>query len=132
MPAIGATDPADIMAQARREAGLSRQVEQTRRVLLRLTKGSSGYPPWFRADQLDRHQNNQPIDVSDASISRWSRRLLPYRQTGNRDRTQLVGVDLINLVLFIIAHPDAHIDEMAVFIYNEGGSSTVLQQFPSG
>ena len=47
-------------------------------------------------------------------------RLLPCCQRGNHDRTQLVGIDMLNLVIFIIAHPDAHTDDLAVFIYDEG------------
>ena len=45
----------------------------------------------------------------------------PYHQTGNRPRTTVVGVDLLNLVTYITAWPDATLDEMAAFIYNEGG-----------
>ena len=32
----------------------------------------------------------------------------------------LVGMDQLNLVIFIIAHPDASLDEMATHLYNEG------------
>ena len=45
----------------------------------------------------------------------------PYRQTGNRLRTTVVGVDLLNLATFITAWPTATIDEMASFLYNKGG-----------
>ncbi len=31
-----------------------------------------------------------------------------------------MGVDLINLVTFLKASPEAHLDEMAIFIYNKG------------
>ena len=31
------------------------------------------------------------------------------------------GVDLLNLVTYITTWPDATLDEMAAFIYNEGG-----------
>jgi hypothetical protein len=36
-------------------------------------------------------------------------------------REQVVGVDMINLVTFLRAWPEATLDEMAVFLYNEGG-----------
>ena len=29
---------------------------------------------------------------------------------------------MMNMVTFLIAYPDASLDEIAVFIYNEGGS----------
>ena len=51
--------------------------------------------------------------------------------TGNRDRTQLVGIDMMNMVTFLIAYPDASLDEIAVFIYNEGGGNFMItQQYP--
>ena len=41
--------------------------------------------------------------------------------TSNTERTLIVGVDLLSLVTYITAWPDATLDKMAVFIYNEGG-----------
>ena len=32
-----------------------------------------------------------------------------------------MGVDMINLLTFLRAWPEATLDEMAVFLYNEGG-----------
>ena len=122
MPAPGATDPADIEAQARREVGLTRRLGVQRRTPPDPSDGgSTGYPEWYRQEQLAAHQNGQEVSVSAASISRWSRRLGRYRQTGNSDRNQLVGIDLINLVVILTAQPTATIDEMAIHIYNEGG-----------
>ena len=122
MPGMGATDPADIAAQARRELGLSRQLEVQRREPPHPSRGgTTGYPEWYRDAQLLRHQNGEEVDVSAASISRWSRRRERYRSTGNHDRTQLVGVDFLSMVTFLIAYPDATLDEIATYIYNEGG-----------
>ncbi len=45
----------------------------------------------------------------------------PFCQTGNGPRTTIVGVDLLNLVTYITAWPDSTHDEMAAFIYNDGG-----------
>ena len=45
----------------------------------------------------------------------------PPRPSPARDRKQLVGIDMMNMVTFLIAYPDASLDEIAVFIYNEGG-----------
>ena len=122
MPGLGATDPADLEAQARAELGFSRQLEQTRRVAPSPRfGGSGGYPVWFREIQLQRFNAGEAIDVSLASIYRWGDRLEPFRQTGNTERKTIVGADLLSLVTYITAWPDATLDEMAVFIYNEGG-----------
>ena len=121
MPAIGATDPADLEAQARAELGFSRQLEQTRQVAPSPRFGGAGYPVWYRDQQLQRFNAGDEIDVSMRSINRWAHRLEPFRQTGNGPRTSIVGVDLLSLVTYLTAWPDATIDEMAAFIYNEGG-----------
>jgi hypothetical protein len=62
-----------------------------------------------------------PINVSRASICCWLVRIHPYCQTGNKERSQIVGIDLLQLVNFIIANPDPTIDEMIVFMYDQGG-----------
>ena len=76
---------------------------------------------WYREQQLERFNAGEAIDVSLRSIHRWEDRLEPFRQTGNLERTTIVGADLLSLVTSITAWPDATLDEMAVFIYNQGG-----------
>ncbi len=76
---------------------------------------------WYCEQQLQRFNAGEAIDVSLASIYRWADCLEPFRQTGNRARARILGVDLLSLVTYITAWPDATLDEMAVFIYNEGG-----------
>jgi len=123
MPGIGATDSADLVAQARAETGLSRQLQQTRRELPHpRDAGSSGYPVWFRDAQLAKWHTGEATEVSVASLYRWEERRSPYRQTGAPARTAIVGVDMIHLATFLIAHSDSTMDEMAAFIYNEGGA----------
>ena len=46
----------------------------------------------------------------------------PHHQTGAPARTAIVGVDMIHLATFLIAHSDSTRDEMAAFIYNKGGA----------
>jgi hypothetical protein len=41
--------------------------------------------------------------------------------TGGRERSSIVGVDQLLLCIFLLAHPDADDDEVAVFIVNNGG-----------
>ena len=48
--------------------------------------------------------------------------MLSYRITSNNDSTKLVRVDLILLVVFIQIHPDALANQIAAFIFNEGGN----------
>jgi hypothetical protein len=71
---------------------------------------------WYHEQQLQRFNAGEAIDVSRRSIYRWADRLEPLRQTGNRERATIVGVDLLSLVTYITDWPDATLDEMAIFI----------------
>ena len=122
MPALGVVDPADLRAQARAELGLSGELAQSRRVAPHPRGGgSSSYPIWSREEQLEKWNVGEETVASEASLYHWSDRLISHRCTGNRARTQIVGTDLINLVVLLFAHPNATIDEMAAHIYNKGG-----------
>jgi len=85
--------------------------------------GTRGYPVWTRVIEIARAQAGlDPMVASQRSISRWmTERLTPYRMTGNKSQTKLVGADLLLLAIFIIIYPKATLDEMATFIYNKGG-----------
>ena len=131
MPDLGATDPADLEAKARAELGFSRQLEQPQRVAPQPFLGGTGYPVWYREQQLEKCNAGEATDVSDRSLFRWSGRLEPYRQTGNRERSLIIGTELLHLVTFVTAWPDATLDEMAAFIFNEGGGSTPVRQSPN-
>jgi hypothetical protein len=65
MPAIGATDPTDVVAKAHADSGFSRQLEQPHRILPYPGLGGSGdYALWYRQQQLERFNAGGPIDVS--------------------------------------------------------------------
>ena len=118
-----AIDPADLIARAQSEAGLPRELQQPRQLHAPHPShgGTQGYDVWYRLDQIQKWSTGQPIDVSVASIYNWMKRLVPFRKTGGRERTHLIGRDQFLLVAFLIAYPDATLDEMATFIFNEGG-----------
>jgi transposase len=71
--------------------------------------------------QLERFNSGEEINVSQISIYPWTAHLELHCQTGNRARSQIIGIDVLNLVIYITAWPDATLDEMAAFIFNEGG-----------
>ena len=121
-------DAADFVAQARREAGLSRQLQVVRRESPHPSRGgSTGFEEWYRDEQLDRRANGEECDASRSSVYRWGLRRERFRRTGNRERNSVVGIDMLNLVCFVIAHPDATLDEIAVHLYNEGGDLYSIQ-----
>jgi hypothetical protein len=82
MPGIGATDPADLEAQARAELGFSLWLEQPRRISpYPGIGGSGGYAVWYREQQLQRFNAGEAMDVSRRSIYRWADCLV-IRQIG--------------------------------------------------
>jgi hypothetical protein len=76
----------------------------------------------------------EEVEVSCSSIYQiyqWDVRSELFRQTGNEPRTSIVGVDLLNLITYITAWLVSSHNEMAAFIFNEGGVSTYVRQSPS-
>ncbi len=64
MPGLGATDPADLEAQANAELGFSRRLEQPRRILpYPGVGGSGGYAVWYCKQQLQRFDAGEAIEI---------------------------------------------------------------------
>jgi hypothetical protein len=64
MPGLGATDPADLEAQARAELGFSRRLEQPQRISpYPGIGGSGGYAVWYREQQLQRFDAGEAIEI---------------------------------------------------------------------
>ena len=83
--------------------------------------GSSSYPVWSQEEQLEKWNAGEETDPSQASLYRWSGRIVLHCCTSNSVRTQIVGTDMINLVVLLLAHPDATCDKIAAHLYNKGG-----------
>jgi hypothetical protein len=129
MPAIGATDLADIEAKAHADLEFLQQLEQTHQILPHpCLGGSDGYALWYCQLQLEKFHAGGLIDVSSLSIYRWALCIEPFCQTGNGPQTVIIEVDLLNLVTFIMAWPDATLAEIAVFIYIKGGDLYSIQR----
>jgi hypothetical protein len=70
---------------------------------------------------LEHTAQGHPVRVSIRSLGRWEERLDCYKRTGNQEKSSLVGVDQLLLVLAITIYPDSNEDKITTFIYNEGG-----------
>ena len=114
-------DPRRVQEQQRRRAGLFRRLG-----IMRTPKphprvgGARGYPVEMRESEIWSYDHGLPVVASRRSIQRWNMRLHPYLMTGNRDREVIVGVDQFNLVLFLLAWPDARLDKIIAFLANDG------------
>ena len=116
-------DPADARAWARKRVGATRELEQTRATLPHPSRGGTrGYPTWFRVHELQQHAQGLPTVASAPSLHRWRNRLNPHRMTGNKEAETLVGYDQFLLCLYSVAYPEASADEIAAFIYRNGGN----------
>ena len=117
------SDPADHRADARHKLQLTRDLQVGRNSLLHPSGGGTrGYPVWFWQLEVNRARDGLPTVAHPISIGRWLERVIPYRMTGNTDKRDLVGEDLILLGILSIVHPQASQDEMAMYIFSEGGS----------
>jgi hypothetical protein len=59
---MSAVDPADLQAHACAQLGLSRELEQARRVMPHPSHGGGGYDVWFCEEQLARAQAGEDVD----------------------------------------------------------------------
>jgi hypothetical protein len=120
MPALGATDPANLVPRDHVELGFSRQLVQHWRTSPHPALGGSGsYAKWFRKEQLTRFIAGEATSFSQLSVYQWADQVTPY--CNREEWTQIIGANLINLITFITDWPDATLDKMAVFMYNKGG-----------
>jgi hypothetical protein len=110
-------------AQARRDLGLSRELQQVRTASSDPARGGSrGYDDWYRIDQLERHAAGEDVRVSASSVACWRVRLQCHHMTGGCDRLVIVGQDQLLLCLCLFIYPEAlQADEIAMFIYKNGG-----------
>ena len=114
-------DPRRVQEMERRRAGLFRRlgISRTPKPHPRIG-GSRGYPLEMRESEIWSRQQGLPTVASRRSIQRWHQRLHPYLMTGNRDREVIVGMEQYHLVLFLLAWPEARLDEIIAYIANTG------------
>eukprot|EP00536_Pseudo-nitzschia_multiseries_P017840 jgi/Psemu1/52817/gm1.52817_g len=115
-------DPVIIGPKTCQKLQLTRELKVERKASFHPSVGGSkGYNLWFIQQQMERHQNGEPVNISIASLYRWNHGITPYRMTGNKDRDLLVGPDLISLVACIIIYPEVQLDErVAMYLCNNG------------
>ena len=121
--------PEDTEAILRRNLGFSRILERPRTVPPHPRRGGSrGYPVCMREEQLALAAAGQPTTVCARTIQRWQQRLIPHRQTGNRENSVLRGLHQILLSTYVFAHPEATADEIATFIANSSDGTIYSRQ----
>ena len=117
-------DPRRAEERLRRRAGLYRRLGITRTPKSHPRLGGSrGYSLEMRQSEIWSNDHGMPTVASDRSIRRWNQRLHPYLMTGNRERAVMVGMEQYHLVLFLLAWPDARLDEIIAYIANTGNGT---------
>ena len=114
-------DPRRVEEAQRRKAGLYRRLGITRTPKPHpRIGGSRGYTVEMRQSEMWSHNLGLPIVASRRSIQRWNQRLHPFLMTGNRERNAIVGLEQYHLVLFLLAWPEARLDEIIAYLANTG------------
>jgi len=115
-------DPEDERAKARRDEGITRELQVIRKELPDPSRGGSrGYPVWLRREMILQAANGQPTVAHYSSIHRWEVGILSKRMTGNKEKETITGFDHFLLAFYLLAYPDCEFDEACAFIYNNGG-----------
>jgi len=125
-------------AAARSKAGMTRELQQLRdeNDPHPSVGGCRGFPLWYRRHVLNM-VNRDGFDVVDdlpcslASVYRWMLREVPYRMTGGSERDALTGRDQLLLSVGLFIYPDSKADELAAFIYSNGGDLDSRQMISS-
>ena len=82
--------------------------------------GTRGYPVVMRRSEMVSFQQGFPTVASRRSIYRWRDRLHPFVMTGMSERQVITGIDQYHMSLFLLAWPEARLDEIIAFIANAG------------
>ena len=115
-------NPANERANLRSRLQLSQELEVDRQTLPHPRVGRTrGYPVWFCRVELMRYADGlEPSVARPRSVQRWISTQIPYYMTGNTEKRDLVGGDLILLRVISLVYPQASQDDMALCIYSRG------------
>ena len=109
----------DELARQRRKIGMPRELETERdRTPRPWLGGTRGYDVHWREEQVLHASVGLPVRGCRQTIWNWNQRMDPYRMTGNKENTTLVGIHQILLLIFLMAYPESCIREMRAFIAN--------------
>ena len=113
----------------KRDLGLQREVQHTRNQHPHpKCRGSKGYDMHWRVSEIARAAVGHVTTCCDRSIFNWKNRLEPYHQSGNTPSNNIVGMNQMLLVFYLIAYPDALLDEIAAFIANASHDGKVYSR----
>ena len=122
-------DPRRVQEQQRRKAGLPRSLRLTRTAKSHpRVGGARGYSVPMRESELWLYNHGFPTVSSVSSLRRWDLRLHPFIMIGNKERIVITVLDQYNLILFLLAWPEARLDKIIVFLANTGCCCTPILQ----
>ena len=96
--------------------------------------GSAGYDLWYRIQVMHHvyafgHEDAvEHFGICRRTLYNWNRSIFPKLNTGNGERKNLVGRDQLLLSIALFQRPTSTADEIALFIYTNGGAMYSRQQ----
>ena len=122
-------DPRRTLERQRRKEGLPRMLQVLRTPVPHPRGGGTrGYSVAMRENQLWADAHGFQITASRRSIQRWRGRIHPYLSTGNGRKEDIVGREQYLLILFLLAWPDAKLDEIIAFLANSNEDGKVYSR----
>lgn len=113
----------DARAQQRSKLGLHQEFQQVRTEQPHPRRGGArGYPVYQRLDEIQADNEGRATVASISSLRRWRLDLTRKRMTGGVQREAMVGFDMFLLCRYLFARPCADADEIALYIFNNGGA----------
>ena len=114
-------DPKHVEEVRRKRQGWNRTLAITRTRYPHPRRGGTrGYDVNWRRAQIMCYDLGLNYTASKSSIFRWKNRIDPYLMNGNRESEAIIGIDQYNLCTFLLAWPEARIDEIIAFMANAG------------
>ena len=123
-------DAANTRASTRSRLGLARETHRARTENYPHPSigGTRGFPLWVRSLAMEQYYGTgcyltaaHRAGCCTRTIRRWEERSIPYRMAGGPQRDSLTGADQLLLTICIFIYPDASSDEIANFIFSNGG-----------
>ena len=113
----------------KRDLGMQREVQHTRDQHPHPKyRRSNGYDVHWRLSEIALDAVGLATTSCKKSIYNWKDRIKPFHQTGNVPSKDIERLNQMLLVFYLIAYPDAQLDEIEAFLTNSSPDGKVYSR----